>query len=347
MFEQKLKTFVSRIEMMRPSIQTEEATKTSLIMPFFSMLGYDVFNPLEFVPEYTADVGIKKGEKVDYAIIINDEPTILIEAKCITEKLDKHGSQLFRYFGTTKAKFGILTNGIEYKFFTDLEAPNKMDSSPFLTINLADLRDQDIAEIKKFEKSSFDVDNILKTASDLKYVGAINKVLKSEFTDPSDDFVRGLLRRGLYEDRITQAVLDKFKPIVKKSIAQYMTDQINSRLKSAMSADGDHSVDAVPEEEQGPTINTTEEEMQSYYIVKSLLCKDIEMSRLKFKDTFDYFGILVDGKVTKWVCRVYLKKNVRFVVIPEGDEHNRYDIKTIDDIYTLAEPLKKRVAELI
>ncbi len=150
MLEEKIKSFIARIETMRDSVLTEEATKTSFIMPFFILLGYDVFDPMEFVPEFTADVEIKKGEKVDYAIMSNGEPVILIEAKSISGKLEKYDSQLFRYFGSTKAKFAILTNGIEYKFFTDLDEKNIMDSNPFLVINLLDIRDSDIAELKKF-----------------------------------------------------------------------------------------------------------------------------------------------------------------------------------------------------
>ena len=136
-FEEKIKEFSKRIKNLEKSINTEEATKTSLIMPFFSLLGYDVFNPIEFTPEYIADVGIKKGEKVDYAVRINNQVTILIEAKSVNENLQKHGSQLFRYFGTTTAKIGILTNGIIYKFYTDLEETNKMDIAPFLEIVLS------------------------------------------------------------------------------------------------------------------------------------------------------------------------------------------------------------------
>ena len=152
-FIDQVKQFSKRVEGLKDSIFTEEATKTSIIMPFFAMLGYDVFNPQEFVPEFTADVGIKKGEKVDYAILLDNKPSILIEAKSINEKLEKHDSQLFRYFGTTEAKFAILTNGIIYKFFTDLEQPNRMDEKPFLVINILDVKEMQVVELKKFSKS--------------------------------------------------------------------------------------------------------------------------------------------------------------------------------------------------
>ena len=123
-FDEKIKDFIKRIKNLKQVITNEEATKTSLIMPFFSLLGYDVFNPNEFIPEYIADVGIKKGEKVDYAITIDNQVIILIEAKSVNENLKKHDSQLFRYFGTTTSKLAILTNGFEYKFYTDLEETN-------------------------------------------------------------------------------------------------------------------------------------------------------------------------------------------------------------------------------
>jgi len=156
-FTEQLKALSERTLNLKDTLNTEEATKTALVMPFFQLLGYDVFNPLEFSPEFTADVGIKKGEKVDYAILEDNEPVILIECKSVNEKLDNHDSQLFRYFGTTTSKFGILTNGVEYRFYTDLDEQNKMDSSPFLRFNLCELKDNHIVEIFKFTKENFDV----------------------------------------------------------------------------------------------------------------------------------------------------------------------------------------------
>ena len=167
-FIDRLKQYSKRVESLKDNIQTEEATKTSLIMPFFSLLGYDVFNPDEFIPEFTADVGIKKGEKVDYAILQEGKPVILIEAKWIGEKLEKHDSQLFRYFATCNAKFAILTNGQYYRFYTDLEEPNKMDETPFLDINLLDLKETQVTELKKFCKENFNEAEIFDAASELK-----------------------------------------------------------------------------------------------------------------------------------------------------------------------------------
>ena len=187
---EQLKNLGKRVHTLKDNINTEEATKTSLILPFFQILGYDIFNPLEFIPEFTADFGIKKGEKVDYAIKISDAPVILIEAKSISEKLTKHDSQLFRYFGTTTSKFGILTNGQEYKFYTDLDEPNKMDTTPFLTIDITKIKDVQIAEVAKFHKDNFDVDKITSSASELKYLNSLKNHLSKQLIEPDESFVK-------------------------------------------------------------------------------------------------------------------------------------------------------------
>lgn len=352
MFEEKIKLFIERIDELRENIRTEEATKTSLIMPFFAMLGYDVFNPTEFVPEYIADVGIKKGEKVDYAIIIDNEPTILVEAKSVTEALEKHDSQLFRYFGTSKAKFAILTNGIEYRFYTDLDETNRMDSTPFLTIDLLNLRDSDIAEVKKFTKETFDKNNILNSASELKYCGLIKAFLKQEFLTPSDEFTKMILSADIYEGRLYQNVIDRFKPLVKKSISQYINELVNDKIKNALNSNNCEAVEAagtehVDAEAAHDEIITTAEELQAFYIIKSILGEIVPLDRVTYKDTVSYFAVLIDGKVTRWICRVYFKESTKYLIIPNGTEQVKYQLSELSDIYGLAEQLKARTTTLM
>lgn len=344
-FEEKLNEFIARVENLKKSIRTEEATKTSLIMPLFSLLGYDVFNPNEFIPEYIADVGIKKGEKVDYAVAINNKVTILIEAKSINENLQKHDSQLFRYFGTTTAKIAILTNGIKYKFYTDLEETNKMDITPFLEINLLDLKENDIAELKKFCKENFDINTIINSASNLKYASSIEKVLSEEFANPSDDFIRLILNKGVYEGVKTQNIVDKYKPILKKSINYYINSLVNQKLQNALNNSnvetGNEEIEEISSTE---SIVTTNEELESYYIVKSILSEFVSPNELYYKDTYSYFGILYENKVTKWICRVYLKESVKYVIIPDGNKNEvKYEINEIIDIYKLKDKLIERL----
>jgi len=147
----KLNSMAAKIRQQGAAIQTEEATKNAFVMPFIhSVLGYDVFDPTEVIPEYVCDVGTKKGEKIDYAILKGGDVQILVECKKIGEALNlNHAGQLFRYFHVTNARIAILTNGQVYKFFTDLDAPNKMDEKPFLELDLLDIDAHVVPELVK------------------------------------------------------------------------------------------------------------------------------------------------------------------------------------------------------
>lgn len=348
-----VRQFAKRVESMKDSIQTEEATKTSIIMPFFSILGYDVFNPNEFVPEYTADVGIKKGEKVDYAIISDGEPVILIECKWIGEPLEKHDSQLFRYFGTTKARFAILTNGLIYRFYTDLEQPNKMDEVPFLEINILDIKDGQVAELKKFHKSTFNVSDIFDTASELKYSHEFQKVFANELQNPSEEFIRFFLSSA-YQGMKTQAIIEKFRPILKKSLNSYISELMNDKIKSALDTNAEKET---PHEEQAPAddiasqpeepqnkIQTTAEELEGYVIVKMLLKGIAPVDDISYKDTINYFSILYQGKTTKWICRLVFTNVHKVLVVPDEDKK---EIRIpLESVYSLAEHADKLIESL-
>jgi len=247
-FIDEIRQFSKRVASLKDVLPTEEATKNALILPFFQLLGYDVFNPLEFMPEFTADVGIKKGERVDYAILLGGKPAILIEAKWCGDSLDKHDSQLFRYFGTTTAKFGILTNGIVYKFYTDLDEPNKMDLVPFLEFDLLNLNEGAVAELKRFSKEKIDIDAAFSAASELKYTNAIKALLNKQRTTPDDTFISFVLGE-VYSGRKTQVVVEKFSPIIKKAFNAYINDVINDTLKSAMQKHEDEAKEVQPIEE--------------------------------------------------------------------------------------------------
>ena len=333
-FIDQIKQFSNRIKGLKDSIQTEEATKTSIIMPFFSMLGYDVFDPQEFVPEYTADVGIKKGEKVDYAILKDGKPCILIEAKSISENLDKHNSQLFRYFGTTEAKFAILTNGIRYKFYTDLEQPNKMDAKPFLDVNILDIKENQVTELKKFSKSSFDVDKIFDTASNLKYSTQFKTVFANELQNPSDSFV-SLFVSAVYEGKKTQSVIEKFRPILKASLNQYITENMNEKIKSALNAQEETAETEEIEEDIKPKRNivTTQDELEAYFIIKNILKEVVNIDDITFKDNERYMAVLYKNKTTKWICRLYFNSSTKYIAIPNADKKKKRI--SLNDLYEI------------
>jgi len=341
-FIDQVKQLSKRVESLKDSISTEEATKTSLIMPFFSALGYDVFNPQEFVPEFTADVGIKKGEKVDYAILKDGQPVILIECKWIGENLEQHDSQLFRYFGTSSAKFGILTNGQIYRFYTDLETANKMDDKPFLEINLLDLKEPMVAELKKFSKDSFNESEVFDAASELKYTNEIKTIFAAELDSPSDDMVR-LFLQTVYTGTKTQAVMERFRPIVKRALNQYVTELMNDKIKSALnSSDKPASTAAAPEaEEEAPTesatkesrIITTEEELEAYFLIKNMLKDVVAYSDITYKDNETYMAILYKNNSRKWISRLYLSDTQKIFALPDADKRPvYYHIESISDI---------------
>lgn len=204
--EAEIKLLAERVQQYGDTITTEEAAKTSIILPFLQALGFDVFNPSEVIPEYTADAVGKKGEKVDYAICIDEEIKILIECKGLATQLEfKQLSQLFRYFAVTKAKFGVLTNGRHFRFYSDIDEPNKLDNKPFFTFDVSNYSQFDLAELKKFQKSAFDVDGILANAERLKYISAVKSFLSSQMEEPSDRFVKAIASE-VHEGRVTAQV---------------------------------------------------------------------------------------------------------------------------------------------
>ncbi len=342
-FNEELAQLTERIATVKPNILTEESTKMSMIVPFFQLLGYDVFNPTEFCPEYTADVGIKKGEKVDYAIIINNEPVILIECKSCTETLDKHSSQLFRYFGTTKAKFGILTNGIIYKFYTDLDESNKMDLTPFLEIDLENIKEPLIPSLMKFSKSEFDKESIFSTASDLKYTNLIKDLLKSELENPSDDMVK-LILSSVYDGQKNQKVIDKFKPLVKKTLNSFINEMLNQKISSALNAENEKDSAQTPDEpiiqEETNKIVTTTEEIQAFFIVRGLLTGVTNVEDIVYRDTESYLGILYKDNNRKPICRLNLDgKRMQILIPDENKNFERIYLESLNDIYNCKEKL--------
>ena len=356
-FLERLNALSAKIRQQGPAIQTEEATKIAFVMPFInSVLGYDVFDPSEVTPEYVCDVGTKKGEKIDYAIMKNGEIQILIECKKIGEPLHiNHASQLFRYFHVTTARISILTNGQVYRFFTDLDAPNKMDEKPFLELDLLDLDEHALPELQKLTKSAFDVDSIISAAGELKYVGQIKKEMASQFSQPSDEFVKFFATR-VYDGIITQKVREQFTSLTRKAAIQFLGDQINDRLKSAMSGAVEPSyammaVQAAPTPESAEgggdddRVQTTLEELEGFHIVKAIVRAVVDAKRIVHRDTQSYFGILLDDNNRKPICRLHFNRSQKYIGIFDAEKNEtRHPIASVDDLYGFAEQLKGAIS---
>lgn len=342
-FKDSILQLTDRIVKLKDNLLTEEATKNALILPFISGLGYDVFNPLEVLPEMDCDINKKKGEKIDYAILKDGQPIILIECKHWQEDLDVHNTQLKRYFSASKAKFGVLTNGIIYRFYTDLDDENIMDEKPFLEVNLLDIKDNQIEELKKFHKSYFDVDNILSSANELKYLGELKNALMSEFTSPTADFTK-FIGKMVFQGPFTAKVIEQFTALIKRAFSSYVNDLISDRLKAAIKNEDapkveDASSEGMPAESEvvnnPPEIVTTEEELEGYYIVKSILRNTIPAERITFRDAKTYFAIFIDDNNRKSVCRLYLNSPTNKVIWwLDGDKNEiTHKLASLDDIY--------------
>lgn len=356
-FSERLLALAAKVRQQRHSIETEEATKNAFIMPFIStILGYDVFNPLEVVPEFTADVGVKKGEKVDYAIVNNGEVQILIECKKSKEPVKiEHASQLYRYFAVTNARIAILTNGEHYQFFTDLDSPNRMDSKPFLVLDLNDIDETLIPELQKLTKDVFDLDSVINAAGELKYIGQIKRIIAAQFREPDDDWIKYFASR-VYEGAVTQKVRDQFTPLVAKAAKQFLNDQVNGRLKTALGSDtpqtGDPtSVAAItsePEVEKdladNDGIETTLEELEGFQIVRAIVCSEVAPARVTQRDAKTYFAVLLDDNNRKPIARLHFNRSQKYIgIFDESKAETRMPISSLDEIYNHAEALRKSV----
>lgn len=348
-FKDQIKQLSERVVKLKDNIQTEEATKTAFIMPMIQALGYDVFDPTEVVPEFTCDLGIKKGEKIDYAIHKDGQPIVLIECKHWKEDLNSHNGQLFRYFHVSNARFGILTNGVVYRFYTDLVEKNRMDEKTFFEFNMEKYRESQVEKLREFHKSYFDIETILNTASELKYTNEIRNAIVKEVNDPSDEFVK-YFARPVYPGRFNDVALEQFRAIVKQAFAQYANDYMNERLKSAIGADTVVETRAEPKSEPASPVAapseepvcecenkviTTEEEIQGFYIVRAILYPEIDdISRVVHRDTQSYFGILLDDNNRKPICRLHFNTGNKYLETFDAEKNGtKHLLESLDDIY--------------
>ena len=337
----RIREVSGRIAKRLDSVKTEEATKTALVMPFIThVLGFNVFDPDEVVPEFTADVGTKKGEKVDYAIFANGSPIMLFECKHYGVDLSKEpSSQLYRYFSVTDSRLGVLTDGVTYRFFSDIDEPNKMDQRPFLELNMLDAESIDADELKRFTKPAFDLDKILDTSKDLKYTREVLRLLAAEWANPSEALVRHFASQ-VYDGVKTKAVVEQFERATRKAMHQFLTRRISDRLKSALSTADEEArtaeENAQPTEMPESDIVTTEEELRGYYAVTAMLAPDVAADRVILRDSKSRCSIVLDHS-KQTICRLYFNSPQKKLGLlgPEGKEE-KVVIDEVNDIFVHA-----------
>ena len=316
-FVDQIKALSAKIPAQLAHIKTEAGTRNALVEPFIRALGYDTSDMAEVVPEFGADLdvpGVTKNKKVDYGILRNGKTVILIECKHYTDKLNEGFKQLFYYAVASNCRFGILTNGLIYRFYADLDAPNKLDASPFLEIDMQNLKEPLLEELEGLTKAALDVNTMLVTASELKYVGGMLRILTEQLDAPSEEFAKFFFQQLCEGKPFAGNTKPLFVNFTKRALRQFIRDQINSMMDaSGMGSSSVSAVTAVAVDTQpdggaiAPTaqIVTTREELEAFYTVKAILREVIEPSRVVDNDVLAYFGVLLDGKVGKPICRFY------------------------------------------
>lgn len=358
--EQSLQSLSTRLRELKPIIETEEATKTSLIIPFITdVLGYDATDPREVIPEYTADIGKKKGEKVDYAIKSGDDFRFLIEAKKVGAPLSlDHATQLVRYFNVTDCDFAILTNGEIYHFYAQLDAANRMDEKPFMTIDLSNIDSRIFPHLEKCTKSQFDADTINESAEELKYVTEIRKVLKSNFNEPDIDWVKQIAQR-VTSRRMTASVIETFTKLVSIAQTQFVRDEVNRRLRSAQDMEEPKTAPTSEQEEEAFSpveatevednfgIVTTDEELHAWAVIRAIACSEIPATDVHLRDAKSYCAILYQDNNRKPIARLYFDRKIpRIGIFDAQKEEEYFDLESLDDIYKHSEELRERVRAL-
>lgn len=346
----KLEQLYNRLDSLKDQINTEEATKNAFIMPFIQILGYDIFNPTEVIPEFVCDIGTKKGEKIDYVIKKDGEPILIIECKHWKENVDAHNSQLHRYYHVSKARFGVLTNGHVYNFYADLEKPNIMDEKPFFTLDLSNIKDSNVKILEKFSKIGYNLEGILDSAESLKYIKAIRSEFEKELKDPSDEFVKLLVNR-FFGKPLTATRVTTFKEYARKAISNSINESINLRLQNALNISESTQVNTstqvtpIDENVDAPKFITTEEEIEGYQIVKAILREILPASRISFRDTQSYFGVLLDDNNRKPICRLHFNSANKYIEFFNNGKDNgeKKHLNSLEEIYNYKAEIQKAI----
>ncbi|WP_375290891.1 type I restriction endonuclease [Qipengyuania sp.] len=347
--EASMADLAAKLREHRQILETEEAAKTTLVLPFLRALGYDIFNPAEVKAEFTCDVGTKKGEKVDYALCVGGEVQVLVECKPVASELSlKHASQLYRYFAATNARISLLTNGVIYQFYTDSDRANMMDDQPFFVFNLEQYRKADLKHLSAFARQEFDVDAIVRQAGNLKLQSQVTATLRQEFAAPTDDFVR-LISSRLHEGRLTEQVKERFQSAIVQSISSIIRDGVNERLESAIRGEEIEDTTATePEDDQGGVV-TTQVEIDGFNIIRAIGSRLVSPDRIVVRDAKSYCAVLLDDNNRKAIARMHFNSPTsRYLGVMSGkNEEARHVVGGPIDIYRHADALEARIRELI
>ena len=326
-FEEQLRHHATHVEEMGVHCISEETTKQALILPLLNILDFTAHNPLKVQSEYLADFpGIKKTERVDYALFHNGQPVMYVEAKAYREKLGNHAPQLARYFNSTPSvRIAALTNGQIWKFFTDLKLENVMDDKPFFVVDFLDLKDSDIEELARFSYDHIQTESIRTFAEDQAYLAKFKEVIQNSLRELDPDFVKFVITKASPSLRMTQKIVDSMTPLVKRAVAEAMTGMVvNSLNLPPEPSIVEGEIEAVLHQEDDDIVDpsnskivTTKDERRLFEVAKALLKIKLSDTELAAKDTESYFAILFQGKNNRWLIRYNSNKKrptLQFIV---------------------------------
>ncbi|HGN6456654.1 TPA: type I restriction endonuclease [Neisseria gonorrhoeae] len=313
-FKERIASHAEHVKKVAHICTTEETTKQALILPLLDILGFSAFDPNKVRAEYQADFpGAKSGERVDYALFCNGAPVMFIEAKSYTENLSNHCPQLSRYFNaTSEIAICAITNGREWRFFTDLSNKNIMDSEPFLTVDVTMLNENDMAQLYQFRHDKFQPDALRSLAEESIYLTAFTESITESLKEVDLDFVRYVAGRANIQRQFTQRYLESIRHIVKQAVQNTVSSMVVSGLSAPKVQEEAAPVEKEQEDPTAPIIDpennkivTTYSERRLFDLVKSILPDD---ASIEAKDTESYFGVLVDGKSNRWILRYFDNK---------------------------------------
>lgn len=322
-FKGKLKKHIEHVKNVREYCTTEETTKQALILPFLDILGFNAYDPQKVKAEYAADFpGVKCGERVDYALFCQGVPVMFIEAKSCREKIDNHCPQLSRYFNSTpEVTISAITNGVEWRFFTDLKEKNIMDPSPFLRVVMDEISDSDAEQLFRFRHDKFKPEALRTLAEESVYISSFSKIITSSLKEVDFEFVRYVAGRANIGRQLNQRFLDSMTPLVKQAVERSLSAMVVSGLSFTPVVEEiqppanepviDGTADVV--DPDNPNIITTCNERVLYEKVQAIAGIEID---LQAKDTESYFSVLYQGKTNRWVVRYYDKKNRSSIQLP-------------------------------
>lgn len=328
-FTQEVLKHAQHISNVGEHCTTEETTKQALILPLLAILGFSPYDPTKVRAEYAADLpGVKNGERVDYALFCQSLPVMLIEAKPYKENLTNHAPQLMRYFNASpEVEFAIITNGREWRFFTDLKNKNVMDEKPFLTINFEKLDQNKVKTLFGFHHDTFQPETLRLLAEENTYLSAFTKTISRSLKEVDPDFVRYVASHSNTGRQLTQKFIESVTPLVKQAIQKAVSEMVVSGLsspnqqtetateKAESDTDTNENSDKVLDivDPNNSKIVTTINEQNLFNMVTVLLGSEAD---IESKDTESYFSILYQGKSNRWLLRYFGDKQKPYITVP-------------------------------